>query len=347
MWRTVIVIGLFALVLNEPGFSIAFAAAAEPKANPEDASYETILREVRQGHLSKEESRRVLPSLLDTYLQRHDNRLLIAIRTIRQNDPGAIDSIAPRIVQVIRDSENQTVLADIYDMLIGMDSIPPTVVSAVKQRVAQRNEKHVTLPDIDAVAVLLKLEPAVSENRKWLEKLLAHKSATIRMAAANALGRTGEAARKSLPLLGDLAIRDKSSAVRVVAAGALWRIDRDPKPAVPVLVEAIGKEGEAVVLRPQGVSEWCPNQRHLAAHLLGEIKVSGQGVVGVLMSVLDEKNDLLLRVTAIKSLGEIGYRGDEVVKALDALRKDPNEAVSEAAKEAVHKVKMKSGVEIR
>jgi HEAT repeat protein len=91
-------------------------------------------------------------------------------------------------------------------------------------------------------------EPAVGELISFLDK---DKSIDERLEACVALGNIGPGAKAAVPALAQSLLHDKSFHVRVNAAGSLGQIARDPEKAVPALVEAYLTDSE-----PE-VRTWC------------------------------------------------------------------------------------------
>lgn len=342
MCRVVMAIAVFNLLVCAYAADDPSRSVPESRRSIHDGSYQEVLRAVRDGRLPKERYKTVVPFLLDVFLERQDSRILRAIARIHQADRQAIESIVPRLAQLIQGPTRTRVLSGVYDLLLDLDSVPPALVRAVKSRTAKRAGKEVTLTDIRAVGVLLKAEPDANEHRASLENLLAHDDKYLRMTAAEVIGCTGDAGKRSIPLLTRLTLQDSSSAVRVMAAQAIWQIQGDPKPAVPVLVSALREPDEPVVVRPTGVSSSGFTQRQIAAALLGIAGTSDPEVVRGLVSVLTEKGDTVLRVYAIRSLEKIGDVDDEALKALQRLRQDPDKIVREAATTALARLARQS-----
>jgi HEAT repeat protein len=84
---------------------------------------------------------------------------------------------------------------------------------------------------------------AKKEDVPRLVKDLKNKVAKVRAAAAEDLGELGAInashVKDAIPALMDLLKKDKEATVRRAAARALGRVDADPKEAVPLLVEAL------------------------------------------------------------------------------------------------------------
>jgi HEAT repeat protein len=91
-------------------------------------------------------------------------------------------------------------------------------------------------------------EPAVGELISFLDK---DRTNDERLEACLALGNIGPGAKAAVPALAQSLLHDKALGVRVNTAGALGQIARDPEKAVPALVEACLTDSE-----PE-VRNWC------------------------------------------------------------------------------------------
>jgi HEAT repeat protein len=91
-------------------------------------------------------------------------------------------------------------------------------------------------------------EAAVGELISFLDK---DRTLDERLQACLALGNIGPGAKAAVPVLAQSLLHDKTFFVRVNAAGALGQIARDPEKAVPALVEAYLTDPE-----PE-VRDWC------------------------------------------------------------------------------------------
>src|SRR5262249_16305809 len=139
------------------------------------------------------------------------------------------------------------------------------------------------------------------------------------------IGQVGPAAAKAVPALLPL-LEDPDPGVRQAAAVALWRVDQKRKAKVlPVLVEAvrgassypqlgvfqtlaqIGPEAkEALPALRLALASQSPLVRLEAAVAVWRIEGKAEGVVPVLVSLLDEIYFLSVVGQAAEALGEMG-----------------------------------------
>jgi HEAT repeat protein len=155
----------------------------------------------------------------------------------------------------------------------------------------------------------------------------------LRRACAEALGQLGPKAADAVPALAAVVTaKDSEVGLRRAAAEALDRMGAEARPALPALRMALKDEDQFV----RSLSLHTISQM---GHDLGDERKST--ILGILTAMDD--NVLEVRVTAIEALGNLGMDGigdqsKAVVERLTAATRDPQKAVSEAAKVALKKL---------
>ena len=156
------------------------------------------------------------------------------------------------------------------------------------------------------------------------EVLTSDKSATVRTAAARALGRTGEYAKTATNAIID-GLKDSDPVVRAAVAEAIGRIGEEAKGAVPQLI-ALLKDGDA-------------NVRLAAVFALGRVGPVAAKAVPELSTVLAADADATVRKEAARAFGFLGFEAKEGVPALaKSLREDKADDVRQHAALALGKM---------
>jgi HEAT repeat protein len=154
--------------------------------------------------------------------------------------------------------------------------------------------------------------------------LKSDKSAEIRVAAAVALGRTGENAKSVLNSMID-GLKDPEPTVRVAVAESLGRIGDEAKVAVPAL-KALLKDSD-------------PGVRLAAAFALGRVGPEGATAVPELAVALASDADATVRKEAARAFALLGLDAKSAVPALaKALREDKVAEVRQHAALALGKM---------
>lgn len=178
----------------------------------------------------------------------------------------------------------------------------------------------------------------------------------IRSIAADALAGIGPDAKPAVPGLVKIIRTEKEPSLRHTAAVALVRIDKTQAgPAAPVLAEdlrnpdgrarhdaimllvSIGAEGkEATPLLIELLHHKESYARHMAAHALGYGK--DPRAAGPLLEAFEKDPEIVVKNTAIQSLGLLGPDAKAAVPALEARLKDPDIGTRICAAEAIWKI---------
>lgn len=156
--------------------------------------------------------------------------------------------------------------------------------------------------------------------------------------AATALGHIGPNAKRAAPELAMLAMRTSGAEeeLREAAATALWRIEREPTLPVEVLLELLSS-GSTPDVRAHAAStlgditspstlpalidrcrDASPKVRREVAHALGRFGAGALGAVPLLMPMLDDPEDDLVRLHAALALRRIDPRNARGVPVLQS-----------------------------
>lgn len=155
----------------------------------------------------------------------------------------------------------------------------------------------------------------------------------LRRACASALGEMGQKAAESVPALAAaLTAKESELALRRTCAEALDQMGPEARPALPALRTALKDDDQFV----RSLSLHAISQ--MGRDLGDERKAAIEGI----LTALDD-NVLEVRITAIEALGNLGAEGlgdqsKAAVSRLTAATRDPQKAVSEAAKVALKKL---------
>jgi hypothetical protein len=151
---------------------------------------------------------------------------------------------------------------------------------------------------------------------------LQNESPRLKTIAARSLGRLGEHARAAVPLLCE-AISDPDAEVRLAAANALSAIQPQQAP-VHVLKRGLDFE----------------NVRLATIVLLGELRGQAGSAVPELMWFLTKGQSVDVREEVVKALGQIGWRANVALSALEELAQSaPSPAIRQAAHAAAQAIR--------
>lgn len=198
---------------------------------------------------------------------------------------------------------------------------------------ALKNAKLERLTRIHCALALGRIDKA--ESVPILREILADTKSDLelRRACAEALGQLGPKAVESVPVLAS-ALSDKRSdvALRRSCAEALDQMGPEARPGLPALRTALKDEDQFV--------------RSLSLHAISqmgrELGDERKAALDGIFAAMDD-NVLEVRITAVEALGNLGAEGlgDQSKAATDRLTaatRDPQKAVSEAAKVALKKL---------
>lgn len=204
------------------------------------------------------------------------------------------------------------------------------------------------LPDLEAALKNAKLERLTrihcahalgrigkAEAVPALKDILADASndSELRRACAEALGQLGEKAADAVPVLAAaLTAKDSDVGLRRASAESLDRMGAEARAALPALRMALKDEDQFV----RSLS------LHALSHLGQDLGDDLKSVIDAILAAMDD-NVLEVRITAIEALGNLGPEGlgdqsKAAVTRLTAATRDPQKAVSEAAKVALKKL---------
>jgi len=137
-----------------------------------------------------------------------------------------------------------------------------------------------------------------------------------RVCAIRALARVGEASPELLALMRDL-LRDAAARVRMQAAGALWVLADDPNPALAEFGSATAPD------------EYSGDIEQ-AVRVLAQLGPLAAPALSRATELLDSRSDSV-RLAAVDALRAIGAAAEPAIRRLDALRRDPDRSISDAA----------------
>ncbi|MGH7168656.1 MAG: HEAT repeat domain-containing protein [Gemmataceae bacterium] len=155
----------------------------------------------------------------------------------------------------------------------------------------------------------------------------------LRRACAEALGQLGQKAADAVPALAAaLTAKESNVNLRRAAAESLDRMGSEAGAALPKLRKALKDEDQFV----RSLS------LHAISHLGRDLGDDRKPVIDGILAAMDD-NVLEVRITAIEALGNLGREGlgdqsKAAVTRLTAATRDPQKAVSEAAKVALKKL---------
>lgn len=174
-----------------------------------------------------------------------------------------------------------------------------------------------------------------SESVPVLKEILADakNDAELRRVCAEALGELGQKATESVSVLAAaLTAKESQLELRRECAKALDQIGSEARPALPALRSALKDDDQFV--------------RSLSLHAISQmgrdLGDERKAAIDGIFTAMDD-NVLEVRITAIEALGNLGAEGlgdqsKAAVTRLTAATRDPQKAVSEAAKVALKKL---------
>jgi HEAT repeat protein len=155
----------------------------------------------------------------------------------------------------------------------------------------------------------------------------------LRKACAEALGELGKEAADAAPTLGAvLTAKDADVTLRRACAVALSQMGSEAHPALPALRMALKDDDQHVRAR----------SLEAISRMGSELGDGRKGTIVAVMTCMDD-NVLEVRVAAIEALGNLGAEGlgdqaKAVINRLTDATRDPQKAVSDAAKVALKKL---------
>jgi HEAT repeat protein len=150
------------------------------------------------------------------------------------------------------------------------------------------------------------------------------KDPAAKIECAQALGRFGAKSRGAVIALTN-ALKDSDAAVKAAVADALGRIGPDSKAAAPDLIPLVKDTDKTV--------------RRAAVFALGRIEPEDPSPVSVaFVELLKVDKDKDVRLETVVSIGLLGDRSDESVKALAKTMADPEAEIRKASAMAVAKL---------
>jgi HEAT repeat protein len=217
---------------------------------------------------------------------------------------------------------------------------------------------------ISALFIIL-LSPLKLEDDSYLSRNaaswagdLTHADASVRRAAAFALGKLGKHSLPHLTPLFKLLLEEKTPAVRLVVAGSLtdlgslspdealqcylkaWPLEKD-LPIRRQLLQAMGKLGEraarAEPLLVQTLSDADGQARQQALWALGQLGKVQEATIFKISPFLTDA-DVRLRREAITALGNLGAQSQEVLLPMIKTLSDREAGVQEQAVLALRKL---------
>ncbi|MFH1552600.1 MAG: HEAT repeat domain-containing protein, partial [Candidatus Omnitrophota bacterium] len=204
--------------------------------------------------------------------------------------------------------------------------IPPVPVASPKVDPKELKE----LEDKNREALMRSLDRDRKEhrNRKELEEaritiLKYHKMGRVRAGAARDLGETMDSKEAEEALIEAL-LADEDPIVRFIVAKGLGKTIRGSKEIEEALTAALLRDTDHTV-------------RAAAARALGESMGSKEVEDALIQALSGDNEELIVRYSAVKSLGKIGRRSKEAEKALIKVLRDENRGVRAAAAEALGK----------
>ncbi|HEX7896905.1 MAG TPA: HEAT repeat domain-containing protein [Planctomycetota bacterium] len=178
----------------------------------------------------------------------------------------------------------------------------------------------------------------------------------VRSIAADALAAMGPEAKPAIPGLVKIIRTEKDRPLRYTAGVALFRIDKaSAGPASPLLAEelrnpdgrarhdaitllvSIGPAGqEATPVLIEMLKDKASYARHMASHALGYGR--DPRAAAPLLEAFEKDAEIVVRNTAIQSLGLLGPDAKAAVPALEARLKDPDVGTRLSAAEALWRI---------
>jgi HEAT repeat protein len=201
----------------------------------------------------------------------------------------------------------------------------------------------------EAVPVLIDLFKSVSDASAG--------ATTVRLTAADLLGRIGAGAAPATPAL-IAGLHDADRHIRLVATKALGEIGPGAKDAASALslllasdkdpvirwnaarsLGLIGPEAQATVgiLIDSGLRDEEADVREHSAESLGQIQTHDPTAIAALIRALKDPSERVRR-DAVRSLGQIGPAAGDALPAVKALEKDESERVRQAAGQALKQI---------
>jgi len=226
-----------------------------------------------------------------------EQKLLLGSRVLKDAD---------KVSKLFRGAQANKVSADVL-----LVRVPDPVVMGQIERLKAASSADMVIEALTQLGCLgEKACPAVPA----MADLLEHESATVRLTAANAIGRVGPGGAHEL--LRALASDDVD--VRREAAAGLGRLGVTAAPAVPLLVRRLGAETSA-------------QERYAAARSLGELGTVAAPAAFALAEALADRDTLVSR-SAGEALVSIGM---QAMPAMQRALSDERERVREKAARSI------------
>jgi len=251
--------------------------------------------------------------------------------------PAIAQEVVPLLAKALRRSYVDSVQSATANVLKKMGKI---AIPPFLKMLADEDE-YIRISAAEALGKIGQAaEPAIPE---LLKTALADSNSYVRDSAAKALEKIGHATNQVVsPLVTALESNDNSLQIRQNAAKALGNIGQIAIPAIPHLITALkDKEGCATALEDTdwwGILEYHDGDvRSTAAEALGKIGPDAVPAVPSLMTALKDQ-EAFVQIAAAEALGQIGPTAAQAVPSLMTALKDKDVSVQSAAAKALGKI---------
>jgi HEAT repeat protein len=283
--------------------------------------------------------------------------------TLSRIGPAAAESV-PALLKILSDEQSE--LRPYAAWAIAQIGFKPAIPLLIRALPADEDSNPSELSIVLPLAVLTLNPESVPRNEvyiTWAKKrgvaLLEHPSSLVRQAAAAALASIGERAALAVPQLA-VGVEDADPEVRGACLSTLAAIGPDAAEALPAIIRALADPVHAV--------------RYSASYAVGKIGPAAKVTAPLLVQNLQDQDPLLrftsawallmvdpqrsnlaslctepfrwglkyadahVRREAAQALGSLGPDAASAVPDLEALAKDADEIVHQAANEALQKI---------
>jgi len=250
---------------------------------------------------------------------------IVVLSTMEKRDSAVVEAVADALHSDKAERVRLKAVEGVYAMLLRSDTRDlNALLDALGKSVSSDSAESVRLKTAGIIKDLKK------EELRRLAPLLADvlkadKSSPVKVAAATALGKTGENAKTILKGMIE-ALKDPDIAVRTAVADAFGRIGFEAAEAVPAL--------KPLLKDPD------PGVRLAAAFSLGRVGPDGASAIPELSQALASDTDTAVRKESARAFTFLGLDAKSAVPALaKALREDKSEEVRQQCALALGKMR--------
>jgi len=272
------------------------------------------------GRFSEAEAENIVPALLLAIKDRNYQVRVSVVRALGTYPTKANLTVSP-LCEALQDENVQVVSWAAYSLGLmeqgGKSAVPALVALFRKQDVERRSAALQALSSLgqhagDSVALLMESVRDKGFKEQWPGIL-------------QTIGSIGPGAHQAVSGLTEL-LQDKAYLpLRVHITEALGRIGKSASPGIPAILDLLKTDDDEL--------------QRAAVYALGQIRDGRKAVIDTLITLLDEKFHIDLRIAAADALGQIGSQATAAVPALTRLSEDQNAKVRKAARGALVRIR--------